>query len=990
MINTMNFLKGQEDLKNWLMEETEFDARNLGKYEAVFAQGNGYIGMRNALEERYVEEVRNTFITGTFNKAGDEEVTELPNLPDVTAMDIYVDGYRLNLQSGKVMEYSRIMNLKNGETTRKVVWECPSKTLVTAVFKRFVSLKNEHVAAEYLELSCDGSAQLVIETGIHGDVTNHGAMHFENLRRRIYDGITMQFLAETTESRVLAAVHSACRISREEKPLPVMGRRNMDLRWSVKAEAGETIRVEKISCFHSSRDLAYEKEEQTDILNRLKADGMECLQTEFEKGYDRLLTESEAVWKEFWKDHEVIIRGNDDFDQLALRFAQYHLNIMVKKDDNRVGIAAKALTGEGYKGHSFWDTEMFILPYFTLTEPQTARTLLEYRYRNLYGARKKAAENGWEGAMYPWECAWIDDGEVTPLYLGTDVVTGKVQKCLTGLIEHHISADVAYAVWQYYQASGDQDYMDRYGYEIILDTALFWSSRLEWNEKKGCYEILDVIGPDEYKEHVDNNAYTNYMADYNMGLAERIMETLPKENKDVSDRLDEKFHFDRLKQKLKEKRAKLYLPVPGKNGIVPQTDQYMSLEPIDLAPYKASGKVLGIHQDYNMEQMGKLMVSKQADTVMLDFVMPDLFSLETKRKNFVFYEDKTLHDSSLSRCVHAVLANDYGMEDMAYQMHQAACSIDLGPNMKSSEEGIHSASIGGIWLSCVMGFGGLRIRCGGLELNPKLPKAWEELRFPLVWKGQKLTVTADKKGVTIANNGNSPVSLMVFGRNNRVEPEASVYVEKKTYEAVIFDLDGVICHTDHYHYLAWKKVADELGIYFDEIINNRLRGVSRKESFDIILERYDKVMREEDKEKYLAKKNEGYKKLLEGMTPADLPEETKDTLTELRKRGMKLAIGSSSKNAGLILKQLGLEHFFDAVSDGNAITHSKPHPEVFQKAAAMLNCKAENCLVVEDAEAGLIAAKSGGMDCGAVGDAVKSLLADYKLSAFSQLLEIVG
>ena len=990
MFNTMNFLKGQGDLKNWLIEETEFDARNLGKYEAIFAQGNGYIGMRNALEERYVEEVRNTFITGTFNKAGKEEVTELPNIPDVTAMDIYVDGYRLNLQSGQVRSYSRVMNLKNGETTRTVVWECPSKTVVTAVFKRFVSLKNEHVAAECLELSCDSSAQLVIETGIHGDVTNHGAMHFENLRRRIYDGVTMQFLGETTESQVVVAVHSACRLNREEKPLPVMGRRDMDLRWSITAGAGETIHLEKVSCFHSSRDLAYETEEPSGTLNRLKADGMECLGLECEKGYERLLAESEAVWEEFWKDHEVTIGGDADFHQLAIRFAQYHLNIMVKKDDNRVGIGAKALTGEGYKGHSFWDTEMFILPYFTLTEPETARTLLEYRYRNLYGARNKAAENGWEGAMYPWECAWIDDGEVTPLYLGADVVTGKVQKCLTGLIEHHISADVAYAVWQYYQASGDQDYMDRYGYEIILDTALFWASRLEWNEKKGCYEILDVIGPDEYKEHVDNNAYTNYMADYNMELAEHVMEALPKENKAVSDRLDQKFHFSQLKQRLKEKRGKLYLPIPGKDGIVPQTDQYMSLEPIDLEPYKTSGKILGIHQDYNMEQMGKLMVSKQADTVMLDFVLPDLFSLETKRKNFVFYEDKTLHDSSLSRCVHAILANDYGMEDMACQMHQRACTIDLGPNMKSSEEGIHSASVGGIWLSCVMGFGGVRIRHGSLDLNPKLPKAWEELRFPLVWKGQKLTVTAEKKGVRIENKGSSPVSLSVFGKSSRVEPGTSIYVEKKTYEAVIFDLDGVICHTDHYHYLAWKEVADELGIYFDEIINHRLRGVSRKESFDIILEQYDKVMREEDKEIYLTKKNEIYKKLLESMTSSDLSEETKDTLLELRKRGIKLAIGSSSKNAGMILKQLGLEHFFDAVSDGNTITHSKPHPEVFQKAASMLNCKAESCLVVEDAEAGLEAARSGNMDCAAVGDAVKSSLTDYKLSAFSQLLEIVG
>lgn len=208
------------------------------------------------------------------------------------------------------------------------------------------------------------------------------------------------------------------------------------------------------------------------------------------------------------------------------------------------------------------------------------------------------------------------------------------------------------------------------------------------------------------------------------------------------------------------------------------------------------------------------------------------------------------------------------------------------------------------------------------------------------------------------------------------------------YKGIIFDLDGVICHTDKYHYQAWKKLADRLGIYFDETINNRLRGVSRMESLNIILERADKTYTEQEKEAFATEKNEVYKELLKQMTPEELSPEVKDTLEELRNRGILLSIGSSSKNAGFILNRLGLGDFFDAVSDGNNISHSKPDPEVFLKAAEFLKLPASECLVVEDAEAGLLAAKNGGMDSAAIGDAVKSDLPQYKLKIFSDLLNI--
>ena len=208
------------------------------------------------------------------------------------------------------------------------------------------------------------------------------------------------------------------------------------------------------------------------------------------------------------------------------------------------------------------------------------------------------------------------------------------------------------------------------------------------------------------------------------------------------------------------------------------------------------------------------------------------------------------------------------------------------------------------------------------------------------------------------------------------------------YRAVIFDLDGVICHTDKYHYQAWKKVADELGIYFDELINNRLRGVSRMESFDIILERYEGEMSLEEKIHWTEKKNDIYKELLKNMSPEDLTDEVKQTLVALRERGLKLAIGSSSKNAGFILGQIGLGEYFDAVSDGNNISRSKPDPEVFVKAAQFLEEEPEDCLVVEDAKAGLEAALAGGMDCAAIGDAVASGLGTYNLNSFSELLNV--
>lgn len=754
----MKYDSGKGEFTNWLVEESAFDERYLGKCEAIFCQGNGYIGLRSALEEEYVGETRNLFVTGTFNKFDENEVTELPNMPDMTKIVLMIDGKRFCMTDGILHDYHRVLNLKNGEVIRTVLWESPEGKKVSFEFKHMTSMDNEHVMVSKVTICPEADIDLKVISGIDGRVSNSGSQHFAEGKRRIYDYKYLEMISETTQSKVTAALHCAHKFTvngQAVKPslLPIIARREIKLSAEIQVKAGEAFCVEKFSTVHTTRDLAYRNAGSAEALEALKNDSKQMIMKVYESDYETLLEESTAVWQKIWEREDILIDSENPIDQLAMRFAIYHLNIMVKKDDNRVGIGAKAMSGEGYKGHSFWDTEVFILPYYMMIQPNTAKMLLEYRYNTLDGARRKAKENGYEGAMYPWESAWIDDGEVTPLWGEADVVTGETLPILTGLIEQHISADVSFAVWQYYNATQDEDFMNRCGYEIIMDTARFWASRLEWNEALERYEINDVIGPDEYSEHVNNNAYTNYLAAYNMKLAVTLMDCLAsgsETQKAVFERLNQALDLDRTKNLIQERLPKVYLPKPDEmTGIVPQFDGYFDLKEIDLKKYKESTVVGTIYKDYNMEQISAMQVLKQSDLVVLMYLLDDLFDGETKKKNYFYYETRTLHDSSLSKSTHSVLANDLGLHDEAYAFFKGASTVDLGEEMRSSNAGIHSASMGGVWQSTVLGFGGVRIVDGKLRIAPSLPKQWKKLEFNIVWRQATLHVLVTQNEVTV-------------------------------------------------------------------------------------------------------------------------------------------------------------------------------------------------------------------------------------------------
>ncbi len=754
----------------WVVAEDAFNAGHIAKYESIFAQGNGYMNLRNALEENYVGQRRGAFITGTFNKALPDEVTELPNLPDVTELRLTVNGERFSMETGTTENYCRKLDLRTGETERTLVWTSPAGARLALRLRRFVSLAQEHLAAFCAEITAlDGPADLVLESGIDSRVTNTGSQHCTEGEKRLVDGAILQLACRTCQSDIPVVVHCAHRFSQAPAhSLPVMERRRFVQRFSFRLGAGETLRMDKFACYGTGRDLpftAFGQQNGVEDPEPVIAQGLDVLRRAMTRDYDGMLADSAARWAQYWAKNDVRVDSPDPMDQLGLRFALYHLNIMVKRDDSRVGIGAKGMTGEGYKGHSFWDTEMFLLPHYLLTDPSTARTLLEYRWRSLPGAFRKARENDWQGAMFPWESAWLTDGEVTPLFGAADVVTGQSIPILTGMLEHHITADVAWAVWLYYLATGDDAFMEKCGCELLVATACFWASRLEWKGGAGRYEICNVIGPDEYKEHVDNNAFTNYLAAENLRVASLVIGRMQRDWPAAWAALSARHDLTALAADFDGKWQKMYLPAPrAEDGLVPQNDQYLQLEQVDLSRYKAQAGVSSIYEDYSPAQMNKLMVSKQADLVMLLRVMPGLFDAATRRKNFLFYESRTLHDSSLSHGQHCVLAAWMGLDEMALQLYRHAAAIDLGPNPTSSDEGIHSASMGNVWQCAVCGFAGLRWEGEQLMLENHLPASWKSLEFNVEWRGARLAVRlSHEKGIQVRRLGGSAITILADG-----------------------------------------------------------------------------------------------------------------------------------------------------------------------------------------------------------------------------------
>lgn len=777
MTTYMNY----RNANDWIIIEDGFNTTYLGKCEAIMSLGNGYLGLRSTTEEKYPGERRNYFVAGTFNKFDENEVTELPNLADIVNLDLVVNGQDFSLEKGSVKAYSRQLNLKTGELKRVISWVSPLGDEFDLIFYRVVSLKDLHVVAQKVEIKpTNCNIVVTITSGIDARMTNSGSQHLSDGDKRLYEKKYMQLIQTSTETKIHFVHNTTLSFNMDGSSYPMdnhifIDRRKVYSEYHGTVYKGKTLVVEKISNIYTSRDATCKNLD----LSALQKLSLEALKESSEMGYDEIAAESAKEWKEtIWDRTPILIQSEDAYDQLAVRFAQYHLRIMTPSHDNRMSVAAKGLSGEGYKGHTFWDTEIFVLPYYTFTNPEAARKLVEYRYLSLSGAHQKAKLNGFEGAQYPWESAWLDDGEVTPVWGAADIHTGLPTKIWSGFIEQHITADVAYGVWQYYMVTGDQKFMDEYGYELLLDTAKFWVSRLEYSTEDHLYHINQVVGPDEYKECIDDNAFTNYLAHWNIKMAIEYYGLLQSEKPDIYKRVRDKMDLDRVFQEWLQKVNLIYLPIPRESDqVIPQDKTYLTLQEIDLSKYKNQTHVGSIFRDYSLEQVNKIQVSKQADIMILFFLMENIFSLDVKKANWNYYEPKTLHDSSLSLSTHSILANDMGDYDMAYDLFKRQSRIDLGPNMKSSDEGIHAAAIGGTWQCVIFGFGGVRMLGGRLRIEPKLPKCWTNLQFMLNWHGQLLKVNIIKDKMMLINvTKEQGIEVWFHGKSYNVEKELEINI----------------------------------------------------------------------------------------------------------------------------------------------------------------------------------------------------------------------
>lgn len=744
----------REEERLWLVEEGFVPAFEL-KTETVFSQCNGYVGVRASHPFSVLGESRGTFLCGAFDRAYPDEVTELANCPDTTWVELEIEGEKIYPDRTPMLSCERKLDILTGELCVAYTFRLADGETVEVENRRFASAADVHVFAQAFAIRFSGSSgkEVRIKTGINGQQTNSGVSHFREMYARVYDKKYMEIRGELEESgvRVLSAINVRTGIAAKKEF--GLGRRSIFETCIVQPDEEGRILLEKPVVFSQT-----EEGDSTDGCRAYVARACE-------KGYPGLFEEHCQAMRLWWKTVNIQINGVSGEEEAAIKFAQYHIHGMTPWHTNECSIAAKGLTGEGYKGHVFWDTELFIFPSLLYTYPKEARRLLEFRYRGLDGARQKAADYGFRGAMFPWEAARSGEEE-TPLYAALNIHTGKANKVWSGIKEYHVTADIIYAVEQYFEVTADQDFMDRYGYEMAFESARFWVSCAQRKESAGRLEILDVIGPDEYTEHVDNNAYTNYMAAWCVKTACKYLDDIKERRPEIYTRLEQKIQLQHEREVWKSFLEELYIPQPGEDLIIPQDDTFLSKPCLDdIDKYKNAWEKQCILKDFSRDEVVGMQVLKQADVVMLFNLFPSCFPEKTVKNNVDFYERRTVHDSSLSYCVHAQVCASIGEMEQAWDFFRKSLVVDINENPYDSRDGIHAASLGGIWNCLIFGFAGVRCQDRKLHIAPHLPEKWSKMSFTLKIAGGEvwLEIASEQIRVRMTREFNTKITVEVGG-----------------------------------------------------------------------------------------------------------------------------------------------------------------------------------------------------------------------------------
>ncbi len=745
----------------WVLHHEGYNVLTENEVESRFAFGNGFLGMRAARSvargptwTSWLKFIRwaswpRCYVAGLFDIPNTEPpVPALVPVADWSRVQIVLDGMPVMEREGQVLSGMRTLDMRRGLVAAAGTGRTPSGVTVTGREIRLLSLADRAVGLQLWRATID-----------HSGVEVRAEANFEmaglGMTPELLEEDLGAWRTEGTANGVAMAGHAILRLDGEilaaERPFP--------LRWvwrwrSVAGQVAEFGRLIAVARADMRED---------DPAPRAR----QALARNLSLGWRKVLEAHEAAWAARWTAGDVRIEGDDEL-QRAVRFAVYHLTSAANPDDERVSIGARGLTGDAYFGHVFWDTEIYLLPFYTATWPEAARALLMYRYHTLPGARAKAARFGYKGALYAWESA--DTGEETTPenILGPD---GEPIEVLTGKMEHHISADVAYAVWQYWRATGDEDFLLRAGAEIVLDTARFWASRAV-AESDGKWHIRHVIGPDEYHEDVDDNAFTNVMARWNIARGLEAMELLCARWPERAAELQEKLALG--EGELADWRnavSRIPTGLDLATGLYEQFAGFHKLEPFDLAAY--AHHTVPIDVVIGRERTQRSQIVKQADVVALIALLPGEFPGETAAINFHHYEPRCAHSSSLSAAMHALVAARIGDPDTALRYLRETAALDLDPDPNTAG-GVRIAGLGGMWQAVVLGFGGVDLSGEMLAIEPRLPPQWRALSFRISCRGRSVAVrlTAGHTEATLA--AGEAMEIRIGGAVRRLEPGATV------------------------------------------------------------------------------------------------------------------------------------------------------------------------------------------------------------------------
>ncbi|SDP58336.1 maltose phosphorylase [Mucilaginibacter sp. OK268] len=768
-----NYIKPDE----WRIIEEGFDPHHHQISESIFSLGNGRMGQRANFEEAYSgQSLLGNYVAGVYypdkTRVGwwkngyPEYFAKVLNAANWTIIDVNLDGEQLDLANCVVSNFRRELNMKQGYLKRNFSAKTAGGKAVEVEAIRFCSMVDDESAAiKYTITPVNFSGNITLTPAIDGDVVNKDSNYDEKFWDEISkanqpDGGYVVMRTKKTGFEVATGMKfSFLQNGQQIQPQTetIAKEKYIASAITVQAEQGQSISIIKYVVNLSSQN--HKPEELVGLLN----DTLTRIST---KGFDTLLAEQAAAWAKKWEHNDIIIKG-DVSAQQAIRFNIFQLNQTYTGEDDRLNIGPKGFTGEKYGGSTYWDTEAYCVPFYLATADQkVTRNLLLYRYKQLGKAIENATLLGFKNgaALYPMvtmdgtECH--NEWEIT-------------------FEEIHRNGAIAYAIFNYVRYTADEAYLADYGLEVLIAIARFWSQRVSWSEAKQQYVMLGVTGPNEYENNINNNWYTSTLATWCMGYVIEVIEKVKATDKAKYDALIARINFDEATETSRYKHIieKMYYGYDEKLQVFLQQDGYLDKEQILVKDLPAADRPL--NQKWSWDRILRSCYIKQADVLQGIYFFEDRYDLETIRRNFDFYEPRTVHESSLSPCVHAILAAKLGDEARAYEFYLRTARLDLDDYNNDTEDGCHITSMAGTWMSVVEGFGGMRVRDGKLSFQPFIPAKWSSFSFHIGFRGALLNIKVSKDGVQIKNASDKETTVVVYEKEQVVGANGEVRVKIK-------------------------------------------------------------------------------------------------------------------------------------------------------------------------------------------------------------------